>query len=109
MAVAAVFVVVVVAVVVLPVVLAVRVAVDHHLAVLAVNLALEAGGPEGGLLRPLLPVDRRMVMYFGTFVLGRPRPAVVWVVISGLGGGEGVGVAGCVAATWFSQVLAVRT
>ena len=54
-------VVVVVAVVVLPLVLAV--AGHHHLAVLAVHLALQAGPEGGGLVRSLPPANRWVVMH----------------------------------------------
>jgi hypothetical protein len=54
-------VVVVVAVVVLPLVLAV--AGHHHLAVLAVHLALQAGPEGGGLVRSLPPTNRWVVMH----------------------------------------------
>jgi len=53
--------VVVVAVVVLPLVLAV--AGHHHLAVLAVHLALQAGPEGGGLVRSLPPANRWVVMH----------------------------------------------
>ena len=81
LAVAAVLVVVVVAVVVLPLLVVVgRVAVDHHLAVLPVHLALQAGRPEAGglVLGPLLPmVERRVIMNGGDHrrsAGGRRRP-----------------------------------
>ena len=72
-AVASVLMVVVVAVMMAPftaaaAVLVVRVRVDDHLAVLSVDLALEAGGPEAGLsvARPhVLPeINSVMVSYF---------------------------------------------